>query len=198
MNRLELLRRTLADYERMRARGEFSGMAELFLAAVRRGREEAPADEALYRCVTAEIGAGGAQGWARYRSALGRSDAPPPAFEDAGPPVAAEWLRRAGAGADAGETTAWRLGPAPGKAGAALIVSVRHRALGPSGALADGETACLRQRALVLAHPRLGSARIAYDIYWGLPENGDSSAMRRLFDSFAGFAEHGEDRRHGA
>lgn len=195
MNRLELLRRTLADYEKMRAREEFSGMAELSLVAVRRERGEAPADEALYRRVTAEIGAGGAQGWARYRSALGWPDAPPPAFEDAGPPVAAEWLRRA----DAGETTAWRLGPAPGKAGAALIVSVRHRALGPSGALADGETACLRQRAAVLAHPRLGSARrIAYDIYWGLPENGDSSAMRRLFDRFAGFAEPEEDRRHGA
>lgn len=193
MNRLALLRSTLADYENMRARKAFSGMAELSLVAARRGREEAPADEALYGRVAAEIGADGAQGWARFRSALGWPGCPPPAFEEAGPPVAAEWLR----GADADEETAWRLGPAPGKAGAALIVSVRHRALGPSDALAEGETACLRQRATVLAHPRLGSARIAYDIYWGLPENGDASAMRRLFDRFAGFAEHGEGRRHG-
>lgn len=195
MNRLELIRSTLADYEKMRAREEFSGMAELSLVAARRGREEAPADDELYRRVTEEIGADSAQGWARYRSALGWTGRrrPPPAFAEAGPPVAAEWLRRA----DAGEGTSWRVGPAPGKAGAALIVSVRHRALGPSGALADGETACLRQRATVLAHPRLDAARIAYDIYWGLPENGDASAMRRLFDRFAGFAEQEEGRRHG-
>ena len=186
MTPLQLLRQTLEDYREMRA--SFSDMNELELVAVRREREVAPADEALFDRVAREI-ADGAQGWARFRSELGWTGNPPPRFEESGPPVAAEWLCRDGA--EAG--TAFRLtpAPAPGAVGKALIVSARHRALGESGGLEDGEIACLRQRAAVLAHKCLQpSRRIAYDVYWGLPDSDESqSALRRLFDRFAGFEE---------
>ena len=185
LERLEALRGTLADYRKMRE--SCSGMVDLQLVAVRRERETAAADEVLFERVVREIAADGAHGWGRFRSALGWTGHPPPAFAESGPPVAAEWLR--GEGADAG--VAFRLTPAPGAACKALIVSARHRGLGESDRLEDGEIPCLLQRATVLADGRLEPFKcIAYEIYWGLPENdGSGSAMRRLFDRFAGFKE---------
>ena len=185
MTRLRLLRQTLEDYRQMRA--SCSGMDELALVAVRREREIAAADEALFDRAAREIAADGAQGWARFRSALGWTGHPPPGFDESGPPVAAEWLRRDGAGAG----VAFRLTPAPGAVGEALIVSARHRDLGDSDELEEGEIPCLRQRAAILANKRLQPfRRIAYDVYWGLPDSDEShSALRRLFDRFAGFEE---------
>ena len=180
MTRLELLRQALSDYRKMRE--ACADLAELQLVAARRERETVTADEALFERVTQAIDAPGAQGWARFRSELGWTNHPPSGFAKSGPPIAAEWLSREGANAG----IAYRLTPAPSVAGATLIVSARHRALGESDRLEDGEIACLRQRATVLAHRRLEPfRRIAYDIYWGLPET-DESAMRRLFDRFAG------------
>lgn len=183
MTRLELLRQTLADYLKMRE--ACADLAELQLVAARRERETVTADEALFKRVTKAIKEPGAQGWARFRSELGwtnHPNHPPLGFAESGPPIAAEWLSRE----DANAATAYRLTPAPSVANKTLIVSARHRALGKSDRLEDGEVACLRQCATVLAHQRLKPfGRIAYDIYWGLPET-DEGAMRRLFDRFAG------------
>ena len=184
MTRLEALRETLADYRKMRE--AFPDMDELQLVAVRRERETVAADEALFDRVAREIDADGAHGWGRFRSELGWTGQPPPAFAESGPPVAAEWLRREGE--EAG--VAFRLTPAPDAAGKALIVTASHRDLGESDRLEDSEIPCLLQCAAVLADGRLPFRRIAYDIYWGLPDNDESgSAMRRLFDRFAGFRE---------
>ena len=185
MTQLGVLRQTLADYRKMRQ--ACSDLAELQLVAARRERETVAADEALFERVTQEIDADGARGWARFRSELGWTNHPPPCFAKSGPPMAAEWMRRQDT--DAG--IAYRLTPAPNEASAMLIVSARHRTLSESDRLEDGEIACLRQPVTVLAHQRLKPfGRIAYDIYWGLPETDESrSAMRRLFDRFAGFEE---------
>lgn len=183
MTQLELLRQTLADYRKMRQ--SCSGLTILELVAARRESKTVTADEALFERVTQAIDAPGAGGWARFRSELGWTNHPPSCFAKSGPPIAAEWLSREGANAE----IAYRLTPAPRVAGATLIVSARHRALGEADRLEDGEIACLRQRATVLAHRRLKPfGRIVHDVYWGLPET-DKSAMRRLFDRFAGFEE---------
>ena len=183
MTRLGLLRQTLADYLKMRE--ACADLAELQLVAARRERETAAADKALFERVTQAIKAPGTRGWARFRSELGWTNHPPSGFAKSGPPIAAEWLSREGGNPE----IAYRLTPAPSVAGATLIVSAHHRTLGESDRLEDGEIACLRQRVTVLAHRRLEPfGRIAYDVYWGLPET-DESAMRRLFDRFAGLEE---------
>ena len=182
MTELELLRETLADY--CKVRQTLSDLPELSLVAVRRKREQVAADADLFEKVKKAL-AGPNGGWARFRSELGWTCRPPPCFETSGPPIMAEWLDERG--------VAYRLTPAPSVAGQALIVSVRTRALGHGDSLRDGEEPALRQSLEVLAHTRVDPfTHIAYEVYWGLPPNGSSSATRRLFDRFAGFIEKQE------
>ena len=184
MNKLDLLRETFADY--CAVRRTLCDLPELSLVAVRRTCEQAAADHALFEKVTQVLAETGSSGWARFRSELGWSGAPPPSFEQSGPPIVAEWRD--------GKGIAHRLSPAPNAVGTALMVAVDDRALGSRDGLAEGEAPALRQRLEVLAHPRAAPfTHIAYEVYWGLPGNGSSSATRRLFDRFAGFLVREED-----
>ena len=184
MNELDLLRETFADY--CAVRRTLCDLPELSLVAVRRTCEQAAADDALFEKVTKVLAEAGSSGWARFRSELGWSGALPPPFERSGPPIVAEWLDDKG--------IAHRLSPASNAAGTALMVEVHERALGSCDGLAEGEVPALRQHLEVLAHPRVAPfTHIAYEVYWGLPGNGSSSATRRLFDRFAGFLVREED-----
>ena len=181
MSELDLLRETFADY--CKVRQTLSDLPEMSLVAVRREPEQVAADEKLFERVTKVLAEQGSVGWARYRSDLGWSGGhPPPRFEESGPPIMAEWRDRDG--------TAHRLTPAPSAAGAALVVAVRDRELGPNDGLGEGEVPALRQCMKVLADRRIEPfTHIAYEVYWGLSENGSRSATRRLFDRFAGFCK---------
>lgn len=185
MNDLDLLRETFDDY--CAVRRTLCDLPELSLVVVRRTCEQAAADRrVLFEKVTKVLDEVGSSGWARFRSELGWSGAPPPSFEQSGPPIFAEWLD--------GKGIAHRLSPAPNAAGTALTVAVHDRALGSLDGLAEGEAPALRQRLEVLAHPRVAPfTHIAYEVYWGLPGNGSPSATRRLFDRFAGFLVREED-----
>ncbi|MDE0460731.1 MAG: hypothetical protein OXI15_25875 [Chromatiales bacterium] len=206
MTRLELLRETFDDYKSLRGHGcaGLDDLPELSFVAVHRKSAQVAADEALFGKVsnvltgevdgrawfrrklgwTGDPSPGKVHGWARFRSELGWTGHPPPCFEQSGPPIMAEWLD---------EGVAYRLMPAPSIAGYALVVSVCARPLEPDDYLRDGEEPALCQRLEVLAHPRVAPfTHIAYEVCWGLPSNGSSSATRRLFDRFAGFIEKQE------
>ena len=185
MSELDVLRETFADY--CSVRETLCDLPEISLVAVRRTCDQAAVDQKLFERVTKALADEHSSGWARFRSELGWSGAPPPTFKASGPPIMAEWLDGSG--------TAHRLSPAPSAVGKALLVAVSHRPLEPRGGLTDGETPALLQRLQVLAHARVAPfTHIAYDVYWGLPENGAPSATRRLFDRFAGFIEEAESR----
>ena len=178
MKRLDLLRRTHADYSKLRK--ALDDLPHLAMVAVARTSESAAMDRELFDRVTVALGDNGAVGWARFRSELGWSGCLPPGFEISGPPIMAEWLD--------GNGVAHRLTPAPNVVGRALIVAVSDRTLGEGDGLEEREIPALRQRVEVLAHKRIAPLeQVAYDVYWGLPPNGSQSATRRLFDRFAGF-----------
>lgn len=204
MTRLELLREAFNDYELLRGkRAGLDDLPELSLVAMYRKSAQVVTDRELFEKVT-NVLAGevhgrawfrqklrwtgnpsleeGGNGWARFRSELGWTDHPPPCFEQSGPPIMAEWL-------DGG--ISYRLTPAPSVAGQALVVSACARSLDPldpNDCLREGEEPGLRQRLEILADPRVTPfTHIAYEVCWGLPSNDSSSAMRRLFDRFAGF-----------
>ena len=181
MSELDLLRETFADYCKLRQ--TLSDLPEMSIVAVRRKPEQVAADEKLFERVTKVLAEQGSVGWARYRSELGWSGGhPPPCFKESGPPIMAEWLDRDG--------TAHRLTPASSVTGKALIVAIRDRELGSNDDLGEGEVSALRQCLRVLADRRIEPfSHIAYEVYWGLPENGSPSATRRLFDRFAGFCK---------
>ncbi len=178
MKQLDLLRRTYADYCKLH--GAFDDLPRLAPVAVARTSGSAAMDRELFDRVTKVLAGKGAVGWARFRSELGWSGCPPPCFELSGPPIMAEWLD--------GNGVSHRLTPAPNAAGRALIVTIRDRMLSESDCLKEGEIPALRQRVEVLAHSRIDPfTHVAYDVYWGLPQNGSLSATHRLFDRFAGF-----------
>ena len=174
MSGLDLLRETLADYGRVR--DALTGLPDLALVSVRRDRGPAPVDRALFERVVAALESPGTLGWARFRSELGMTGWPRPDFAEAGSPSAAEWIDR--------DRVSHRLTPAPGASGQGLIVSITEG----DPAADNGALVCLRQTIAVLAHHRAAPyTHAAYDVYWGLPEDGGTSGMRRLFDRFAGF-----------
>lgn len=178
MKRLDLLRRTHTGYGKLRE--AFGDLPDLAMVAVARTSESAAMDRELFDRVTDALAAKGAVGWARFRSELGWSGCPPPGFDVSGPPIMAEWLDRNG--------VSRRLTPPPSVTGRALIVAIDDRRLGGDDCLEEHEIPALRQRVEVLAHSRVESfEHLAYDIYWGLPQDGSPSATRRLFDRFAGF-----------
>lgn len=201
MTKPELLREAFNDYELLRGkRARLDDLPELSFVAMYRKSAQVAADRELFEKVTnvlagemhgrawfrRKLGWTGnpsleaeVNGWARFRSELGWTGHPPPCFEQSGPPIMAEWL-------DGG--ISYRLTPAPSVAGQALVVSACARSLDPDDCLRDGEAPGLCQRLEVLADSRVAPfTHIAYEVCWGLPSNDSSSAMRRLFDRFAGF-----------
>ena len=176
--RLDLLRKTLNDYESVRK--TLTGLPPMSLVAVHRKHEQVAVDERLFMRMT-KVGTD-KHGWARFRSELGWTGRWPNCFKQSGPPIMAEWLDDDGA---------CRLTPAP-SIGRALIVSIREREIGSEG-LGENEIPALREKLEVLAHRRVEPfTHAAYHVYWGLPPRGSSSATRRLFDRFAGFLEKTE------
>ena len=180
MTQHDLLRRTHHHYSELRRKNAFPDMPNLHFVAVKRACERAEVNEALFDRVAKALD--DAVGWARFRSELGWTCCPPSGFVDSGPPVMAEWLDEEG--------VSHRLIPAPNAVGQALIVTTRDRKLGGNDCPGKHEIPALRQHVEVLGHSRVYPfTHVAYDVYWGLPQDDSPSATRRMFDRFAGFLE---------
>ena len=168
--------------------GSASGDTALTLCAVSSGTpERLTADRAAFDRVRNALASSTAQGWARFRSAAyvtGRNK-PLPDFDAAGEPLRAEWRLD--------EASSMRLTADPGGSGLVLR-TYADRILAPGDPIPDGYRAALRQTVTVLSDPipedprTLGGKQevLIHHVYWGAsPE--DPSAIRRLFDRFAGF-----------
>ncbi|MGH7109001.1 MAG: hypothetical protein ACREFK_01100 [Stellaceae bacterium] len=210
VDRLELLRDTLAAYNRLRdkaiaetgtheqeaAREEWP---ELVLVAV----AACPGPSLTWERAWAQLNdcaaAVGAQGWVRYRSrwavfGSGKGALPAVGDGETGPPIAAEWSEGAGASA--------QLRPCPEygqPSGSLALWRYAERALDPGETLTGHEIPALRQRIWVLEHPvRHGRPRartlipcLVYHVFWSADE-ADPSALRRLFARFTGFEQRAD------
>lgn len=183
------LARTLANWRRLRIAREHDAvpLPMLDLVALRVTELTLPLvtkEDRLvaYVLVAETIGRQGAQGWARCRSELlwpGMAD--PPDYETAGPPIAGDWR------VDHASST--RLTPHPERGMAALLRTFSERSLAEGEEPADDETACLRQRATVLAHDRLGESVLVHHVFWGADRSEPWHNLRRLCDRFVGFSK---------
>ena len=187
-SRLELersaLARTFEDYGMLRAEADDLDLPELALVAVHCATEDialdAPAFDRLRGILDRPEGAG----WCRFRSVVRWSRAADwPAYEEAGPPIFAEWTES--------QDRSCRLRLLSGTGSPkARIWTFSERDLGADDPLREGEVCALREtrKALARAAPD-GIGALVYHVFWGAEPHEDVHALRRRFDRFAEFSK---------
>lgn len=180
----QALARAARDYATLRQQAQGLELPEIVLVGVTVTTDDMALDAEAFRQVLAAFAEERAAGWARFRSVVTWSpDTEWPDFEEAGPPIFAEWT--------SGPARSCRLrllsGDGPARA---RLWTFEERPLGADDEPAPGEVCALREaRGAVARAAPAGITGLSYHVFWGAEPHEDVHALRRRFDRFAGFVE---------